>query len=358
MKKSFSSFVLIFLTSFSLGQITYQSSDFTEAGASFDVVNITGMEDAGFAQTGENFSWDFSGLATGSPESYGYIDPSDSPYKNTWCLYHFYFVNCDSMFDSNFNLGLMPAGDITIGEYVLSDPYQHLFKSSSDLQMKMYGASIDLGGSTLPAILEYNDPDVLMKFPIQYGDAYNDTNGIDMDFGAVGVDLTVTSTGTRTNTVEGWGQLSIPNHAFGNVLKVKSVLNQEFSINYEGQQSDVPVSSTTYYWFDKDYGIPVLTVSGIEGDGVFVPATATYLYFEGLATHDVATNKLLIVPNPTNGKFTIQLKPGETLKKVRVYDMQGKLVGKKADLSGLPAGTYMVKIETSKGNYSQKIIRK
>lgn len=358
MKKIYSSLFLIFCTSCVFGQITYESSDFTDAGTNFDVVNITGMEDAGFGQTGENFSWDFSSLATNSPENYGYIDPSDSPYKNTWCLYHFYFTNCDSMFEDNFNLGLTLSTDITIGEYVLADPYQHLFKSNSDLQMKMYGASIDLGGSTLPAILEYNNPDILMKFPIQFGDYYSDTNSIDMDFSAVGINLSVVSTGTRTNTVEGWGQLSIPNHTFENVIKVKSVLEQNFSILYEGQQSDVPVSATTYYWFDKDYGIPVLMVNGTETDGTFIPTTVTYLYFEGMATQEVSKTKILVFPNPTDGKFTIQLDSGESVKKVRIYDMRGKLVSKKTDLSHLPNGTYMLKIETSKGDYSQKIIKK
>lgn len=358
MKKIYSSLFLMFCASCAFGQITYESSDFTDAGTNFDVVNITGMEDPGFTQTGENFSWDFSSLASNSPENYGYIDPSDSPYKNTWCLYHFYFTNCDSMFESNFNMGLTLSGDMTIGEFVLADPYQHLFKSGSDLQMKMYGASIDLGGSTLPAILEYTDSDILMKFPIQFGDYYSDTNSIDMDFGALGVNLSVVSTGTRTNTVEGWGQLSIPNHTFENVIKVKSVLNQDFSILYEGQQSDIPVSTTTYYWFDKDYGIPVLMVNGTETDGTFLPAAVTYLYFEEMGTNDLNENEVSVFPNPTNGKLTIKINSGESVKKVRIYDIQGKLVAEKADLSHLPNGTYMLKIETSKGIYTRKIIRK
>ena len=352
------SLILSSFTGLLSGQIIYESSDFADAGTNFEVVNISGIEDAGFTQTGENFFWDFSGLDFNSPENYGYIDPSGSPYKNTWCLYHFYFINCDSMFDDNFNLGLMLAGDITLGEYVLSDPYQHLFKSDAGLQMKMYGASIDLGGNTLPAILEYNDPDVLMKFPIQYGDTYSDTNSIDMDFGSLGVGLAVTATGTRTNTVEGWGQLSIPGGYFENVIKVKSVLNQDFSIDYEGQQSDVPVSLTTYYWFDKDYGIPVLMANGTETDGIFIPASVTYLYFEAISTTDINKQDFVIYPNPTDGKINIKLPANETLKKLEIYSLNGNLVSQKADLSHLPNGVYTVKIETSKGNYTQKIIKK
>lgn len=351
--------LLLFTISFqSFAQITYESSDFAVVGENYEVVNTTETNGLDFTQSGVNFTWDYSSISINSTENYGYEDPNNSPFKNTWCFYHLYFTNCNSMFDENFNLGITLPQGFTIGEYTFNNPYQHLQKTNSELQSKMFGANVDLGGTTLPAILEYNDPDVLFQFPMHYNAGYTDINGIDMDFNGLGVDLIVTSDGTRTNNVVGWGELIVRNHTYANTIKVRSISNQNFNIYYEGNHDEVTVSTTTYYWFDKDYGIPVLTVAGNEVEGEFNPTLVTYIYQTGMAVNDLNLNSSVIYPNPTTGKLNLKLNQNETVKSIQVFDQKGSLVNNQLDLSQNPKGIYTVKIETSKGIYSEKIIRK
>lgn len=358
MKKSLLSLLISTVPLLSFAQITYESSDFAVIGENYEVVNTVESNGLDFTQSGVNFTWDYSSIPISEVANYGYEDPNNSPFKNTWCLYHLYLFNCDLMFDENFNLGITLPQGFTIGEYAFNNPYQHLQKSNSELQSKMFGANVDLGGTTLPAILEYNDPDVLFQFPMMYNGGYTDTNGIEMDFTALGINLIVNSDGTRTNNVVGWGQLMVRNHTYANTIKVRSVLNQNFNINYEGQETEVPIATTTYYWFDKAYGIPVLTVTGTEVEGEFVPATVSYVYQTGMAVNDLNLNQSVIYPNPTTGKLNLKLNQNETVKSVQIYDQSGKLISNQLDLSQSPKGIYTVKIKTSKGIYSEKIIRK
>lgn len=339
-------------------QITYEMGDYANIGENFQVVNIADAISEDFTIGDANYSWDYSGMTQGDPESYGYEDPNNSPFKNVWCLYHFYITNCNSKFNENFNLGVTIPQNIDLGQFSLANPYQHLLKANNKLQLKMYGANVNLDGTDLPAILEYSDPDDLFHFPMNYNDSYTDTNAISMDFGALGVDLTVESEGTRTNVVEGWGSLKIPNHEFSNVIKVKSTLNQTFHINYQGQGSDIPLNMITYYWFDKDYGIPVLMVQGTGGEGTFVPISATYLYFESLGTNDLNIVKNTIYPNPTTGIININLQPSEDVKSIQIFDQSGKIVGKSLNLSNLPKGVYVLKAITSQRIIQEKVIKK
>src|SRR5690606_26107978 len=113
---------------------------------------------------------------------FGHEDPNNSPFKNTWCLCHLYIFNCNSTFNENFNLGSSLGENLTLGEYSFNDVYQHAYKSNTEFQIKMIAGNINLGVTNLPGILEFQDPDVMLKFPINYNETYTDNSSIDMDF--------------------------------------------------------------------------------------------------------------------------------------------------------------------------------
>lgn len=75
-------------------------------------------------------------------------------------------------------------------------------------------------------------------------------------------------------------------------------------------------------------------------------------------------NDVSIYPVPTQHILNIESRNGSVLKKVRIYDLSGKLVFSsekdlsKIDISHYPSGTYLVTVETSKGIYREKIIKK
>ena len=351
--------ILIFLFStFSFAQIVYESSDFTTIGESFPIINTMESTAYDFEQTGADHFWDYNLLPTAETEAYGYEDPNNSPFKNVWCLYHLYILNCNSMFDDNFNMGLNLNQTLELGDYTLTNIYQHLLKDNSALQLKMYGANIDLGGNTLPAILEFDDPDDLFHFPMNFGDSYTDASSINMDFTDLGYDLVVESTGTRTNDVEGWGSLKIRNHTYENVLKLKSASTQFFNIYFEGDHQEIESTVVTYFWLDKDYGIPVLMVNGTEIDGQFIPTAITYLKLDTMAFEEFSLNQKLLYPNPTDGKIFVQLENNENILSVQILDQTGKILGTKLDATHLPRGVYLLHLKTNKRLISEKIIRK
>ncbi len=360
MKRIFSSLsISVFLFStFSFAQIVYESSDFTTNGESFPVINTVEQTTYDFEQTGSDHFWDYNVLPSAETEDYGYENPNNSPFKNIWCLYHFYIFNCNSMFDDNFNMGLNLNQTLELGDYTLSNLYQHLYKNNSALQLKMYGANIDLGGDILPAILEYDDPDDLFHFPMSFGGSYTDTNSINMNFTDLGYDLIVESTGTRTNDVEGWGSLKIRNHTYENVLKVKSTSVQFLNIYFEGNHQEIESTLVTYFWFDKDYGIPVLMVSGLETGGQFIPSAITYLKLDTMSLTESDFTRNIIYPNPTDGKIFVQLDNNESIISVQILDKTGKIVGTKLEATHLPKGVYFLRLKTNKRLISEKIIRK
>lgn len=359
MKKNLSFLVLaLFVTNQLFSQITYESSDFAVPGENYEVINLTDGNGLDFTQTGENHNWDYSSLAAGTPESYGYEDPNNSPYKALWCQYHQYTSNCDEMFNLNFNLGIGVGQNFSWGDYDFTEPYQHLINTGVELQTKLIGANVDLGILTLPLIMEYNDPDVLFRFPLLYNSSYTDTNSIDMDLSILGIDLQITAEGGRTTHVEGHGSLLLHGHVFPSTLKVKSSLEQSINVYLQGLHTEIAVSAVTYYWFDKDYGIPVLVVAGVEVGGTFVPNLITCLFTGNMSVGDLSSKQTMVYPNPTSGEVNLILYDNEIIKTVQVYDQTGRLVNEDLDFTMLPKGIYNVKVETSKRIFSERIIRK
>lgn len=262
------------------------------------------------------------------------------------------------MFDENFNMGSNSNQTIQLETFTLSNVYQHLYKSNSNIEMKLFGANVDLEGNNLPAILEYSDPDILFQFPMNFNDSFSDNNSINMDFTDLGYDLLVESTGTRANQVEGYGDLKIRNYVFEDVLKVKSALTQFFNVYLEGQHTAVELPTVTYFWLDKNYGIPVLTVTGTEVEGLFIPTSISYVWVESMNNLEVISEKAIVYPNPTSGKINVQLESNEVIKSVQIMDASGKIVSRKLELTNFPKGTYILKIQTNKRQISEKMIRK
>ena len=70
-----------------------------------------------------------------------------------------------------------------------------------------------------------------------------------------------------------------------------------------------------------------------------------------------------IYPNPSTDKITIELKNNVELKKALLYDTSGKqvkamMLNNSLNVSKLPRGIYVLKLETSKGNIEQKVVLK
>ena len=79
--------------------------------------------------------------------------------------------------------------------------------------------------------------------------------------------------------------------------------------------------------------------------------------WDGISENTLNAN---IFPNPTHDNITIQC---EGMRQIKVYSMDGRLVkslsvnGSNCLIEGLESGVYLVKIETSKGTFTRKIVK-
>lgn len=259
-------------------QITYDSSDYALAGEAITISKAS-IGIFNFAVTGENHEWDYSGLTADSQSTFTYGNPNDSGYKLAWCFSHGYLFNCNSQFNNNFNLSLPVSDGFEVQDYGITNMIEHSKLSATALESKMVGMNIGFGALALPMAVDYESPDVIYQFPMNYGDTYTSNAAFSVDFnlGGLGFDVVYGAEITRTNTVQGWGSLVTPFMTFPNVLKMKTVVQRVDHITLSGIEIPIPSTTVSYKWFDKNYGQPVLQADGTEFFGIFIPTSVTYI---------------------------------------------------------------------------------
>lgn len=277
----------LFFSLSAISQITYTSSDFAEAGEEF-TVSTANASFANFAATGANYNWNFGSLTASSQATTGWQNPNNSGYKLSWCLSHFYIFTCNAQFNSNFKLASPVMDDIEIGDYTISNIVEHTDVDEAGVINRMRGMTAEIAGIPLPLTIDYDDPDEIYNFPMNYGDTHTNTGHFVIDMSNMGMDFGYELSTTRTNTVQGWGSLTTPMGTFPEVIKLKSVTQRTDAITVSGIEIPIPTTMVSYQWFSKDYGIPVLQADGIELFNIFIPTSVKYLDQQLCLTADAA----------------------------------------------------------------------
>jgi len=261
-----------------ISQVSYNSTDFISIGEQYIVskANST-LSSLNFTQTGANFNWDYSSLTINTQDEVSWIDPNNAGYKATWCLSNGYIANCNTNFNNAFNLANQKVESIEIGGYGLTNLVSHYKKSATDLQNKMLAGTIVIGNINVPMTIDYTMPDIEYQFPIQFNDNYTHTSQFEIDLTSLGVPIQYTTNAQRTNLVEGWGSLITPYATFANVLKMKTTVISTVTLTTSSGPNTTTTTTISYKWFDPNYGIPVLEVSGEVIASQWVPTVATYI---------------------------------------------------------------------------------
>lgn len=244
-------------------QISYEYADFLEAGDEFRL-STTGGGEIDFAQTGEGFTWNYADLDFTGQENNTWIDAADGGYEFSWCITNGIFFGCASEFADFVNIAQLDFDGLELMGFGLTDLVTHYKKEGNVFETRMTGASVDVEGApiTLPLLTEYSDPDSVYQFPLQFGISDNSNSEYTLDFSDFGFAFSLNVKTERTNTVEGYGSLTTPFGAFDEVLKMKTIIITENTVMFD--ETVVPTIDTAveYKWFDKNYGIPVLTARG------------------------------------------------------------------------------------------------
>ncbi len=277
--------VSLLIFSISQAQTTYLSTDYAAQNESFILSTATAPGLAlDYVQTGTNFNWDYSALEPASQQTITYQNPNNAGYKTIWCFLNGFIFNCNSQFNNNFNLATKLTDGLVLQGIGLTNVIDHLKLTTTSLEDRMIGANITFNGTTVPFVASFQTPDVLYQFPINFNDNYTNNSALSLDLTPFGVPAQIASTGQRTNLVEGWGSLVTPFGTFANVLKMKTTLVSNVTINFNGVPQQTTVTTISYKWLDPAYGIPVLQVDGNLVAGQWIPTTVNYYDIERCLT--------------------------------------------------------------------------
>ncbi|GAB4277590.1 MAG: hypothetical protein Kow0068_00790 [Marinilabiliales bacterium] len=252
---------LIFYSLFIQAQISYQASDFADAG---DTVHIstssTGLNGFDFEQTGTNYTWDYGNLPYSTQEDLKWEDPLNAGYKMVWCYENGIYINCDNQFANFTNMAILSRDSFQISGFAVENTMEHYHKTTNTLEYKMLGMTFDINGFPIPKIAEINNIDTVYNFPINYNDM--DSSECNYTLKILGDSIKYSSSYKRINHVEGWGTLITPYDTFVNVLKMKTMLYMRDSFYYSGTVYGWNDTIVEYKWFDAGYKFPVLQADG------------------------------------------------------------------------------------------------
>jgi len=139
--------------------------------------------------------------------------------------------------------------------------------------------------------------------------------------------------------------------------------DQPFACDEDTLSADNLNPGQTYYlrvWLEASTGARTSS-SGQTGSFTMNVEDAEVLSVSDESNKEV---KLGLYPNPTSDIVNIQLSTNERIENIEVYSLMGKRVLQKQDptnqfdLSSLSSGVYIIQVETNRGRYSRKLLKK
>ncbi|OQX76123.1 MAG: hypothetical protein B6D64_10420 [Bacteroidetes bacterium 4484_276] len=250
MKKNTFIIVFFFLIVFqNEAQITVTRNDMPNSG---DVVQYRVAPNAGgvgYSLTGNNYTWDFSGLGT-TVFDYEYF----TSVSNTPLAYQAVF----NMPPYNPAASIASEEAIVFDEFVPGisfDEYYDFFKETNGSYNYVgFGVIVN----NIPVPIKFNTPETIYSFPLTMGvsDSSESTRGqIIPEFGYYEIHR------KRVNIVDGWGTLVTPNGTF-QTIRVKSTVYSHDSIyiNSSNQGYSINRVETEYKWLGNGFGTPLLRI--------------------------------------------------------------------------------------------------
>ena len=307
MTKNYLLIILLFIGSlFAKAQPVLNATDF-EKELSMTVYkgNPVGLSPG---NAGANQVWDFSGL-TLTPRNFTF---------NTVAV-------ATATSSNNF-----PASNYCWKMIESSDPNniisEYDFYNLSNTSLEYLGHSSSSGSS----ISIYSDTAIYFQFPYSYNMVINDT--YISGGGAI--------TSSTTSVYDGYGTLKTPFGTYTNVIRKKKT---------EG-------TYVTYTWLQTKPFSPIMVGEFTDNGYINVYKNTT-----GLGVNPIEPKKAMAVfPNPTHTELNIQIPEQQTLDRVAITDVTGKIVLKQdhnlnqINVSHLANGLYF--IEAHSGN--EKLVTK
>ncbi len=282
-------------------QPVYESDDFAGLNDSFFLSRINPLliGQNNFDTTGANVTWDYSNLVPVSQRVSRFVSPIRTGFFaafilscNALCFNNCYanclngggsqFIcsgscnftcntSCLTRWATRFDLAELASDSINLGIATINDVYNFYDKTQTALSQVAIGAKL----SNFPIVLEFENPDRIYKFPLEFGSRDTSFSNYALRLDSVPgtgipISLSYNHTQQRYNEIDGWGTLKTPFGEFQNVLRVKSEVFNQDSIIFQGDTialnqflpgQILPERVIEYKWFSADFGIPLLKVT-------------------------------------------------------------------------------------------------
>jgi len=337
--------LLVFQLSASYAQPVITSNDMPSPGNINTFNRAASVIGTSYQQTGNNHTWDFSGLLPLSQSADTFVNINTTP-----LLYQIAFFAASAA---------LKQGNLIQAGITLSDVYNFYKNSTSSFSLLGYGAKIN----GMPIPVKYDNPDILYKFPLNVGNIDSTNSSFNVNLTGIGY---YGQNKKRINHVDGWGTLYLPADTF-QVLRVKSDIMVYDTIFYDSLGFGIGINrtETEYKWLAGGHKRPVLEITQTG------PATNVTFYGNinnSINEHSSHNVEFSIFPNPVEDQLFIKIKNLQSGKYIfSILSITGAILSQyETDRNNLNeiseevihinrniinAGIYIAKLET--GNVTQ-----
>lgn len=260
------------------GQISIGSNGMANSGDTFRFSNANALG-TNLSQTGANTNWDFTNLVAVSQGKDEFRSFIQTPY-----FFYSQFLGA---------IGLKTADSINIGPISLRNIFTFYRKTSTRFSAEGTGFQV----SGIPLASDYQDPDILYKYPMTYNQRDTDDFRVTTTLPTLG---TLVQDGQRITVIDGWGTISTPFKTNANCLRYRSDITEIDSVKTSFASFGFPVNRREIQWWSNADKQPLVSVLGAVLAGTFAPAQVKYRdSFRNL--RPVSLINASFVLNKTNG---------------------------------------------------------
>jgi hypothetical protein len=336
--------------------ITLGNSNMPGNGDTLRYTNVQLSSLGNYTQTGVNFAWNFGSLVSTTEGLRNFKSALQTPYA-------FFFLNIN-------DYGEKISDTIGAGPLTLTNYYNFYKKQSSPVNA-FIADGVGMTYSSLPVPSYYSDKDELYNFPMTYPKYDSTTFKFSTSISSL-LPITYSKVGYRVTRVDGWGTITTP-YGTDNCLRLVTTQYATDSTVTALLPLGLgfPNYQRSYQWLTSTSKIPYFEITG---NLVGTNFTITQARYRGYNKQEATTTGIeehkneidvSLYPNPVKERLWLSgLRSNSSLE---IYSLDGKLVWRAgaefsvkqryADVGGLDAGIYLVKISTDQKESYLKFVK-
>jgi hypothetical protein len=357
MKKTYLLFILNVWSLLIIAQspITLGNSNMPGSGDTLRYTNVQLSSLGTYTQTGTNFNWNFNTLVSTTEGIRNFKSALQTPYA-------LYFLNIN-------DYGEKISDTVGAGPLTLTNYYNFYKKQTSPVNA-FVADGVGMTYSSLPVPSYYSDKDELYNFPMTYPKYDSTTFKFSTSISSQ-LPIKYSKVGYRVTKVDGWGTITTP-YGTDNCLRLVTTQYATDSIITALLPLGLgfPNYQRSYQWLTLTSKIPYFEITGNLVGNNFTITQARYRGYNkeavttGIKDHE-SQKSISLYPNPVKDQLWISGSVDSAY--LEIYNLEGKLVQRVkaglfreqqfADVAGLEAGIYLVKISTHQKESYLKFVK-